>query len=312
MDLVTSPFHIGEIAAQRRAFGDRAPRSAPIRDFLPDQHRSFFALLRYVFIATREPGGRLLATMLEGPPGFVSSPDPRTLRIDARLDRKDPAQAAFLAGTPCGLLGIDLATRRRNRVNGMIVAAGSDGLTIAVEQSFGNCPQYIQEREVAAEIASVDGPGEVELLEGLDADARRQVESADTFFVATSAADTMQGGVDVSHRGGRPGFVRAEGDRLTIPDFRGNRYFNTLGNLVVNPQATLLFVDLEKGDFLSLSGTTEILWEGEDVGAPEGAERLWRLNVRGGWRRRNATHLRFAFRGYAPTTIATGTWTKRT
>ena len=39
--------------------------------------------------------------------------------------------------------------------------------------------------------------------------------------------------MDISHRGGRPGFVRVDGDVLTIPDFRGNRYFNTLSNLLL-------------------------------------------------------------------------------
>ena len=62
-------------------------------------------------------------------------------------------------------------------------------------------------------------------------------------------------GADISHRGGRPGFVRVDGDVLTIPDFRGNRYFNTLGNLIAEPRASLLFVDFETGDLLQLQGS---------------------------------------------------------
>ena len=61
----------------------------------------------------------------------------------------------------------------------------------------------------------------------------------DTFFVASYADDgddAARRGVDVSHRGGRPGFVQVDGDVLTIPDFAGNFHFNTLGNLLVNPR----------------------------------------------------------------------------
>jgi hypothetical protein len=47
---------------------------------------------------------------------------------------------------------------------------------------------------------------------------------------------------------------------LTIPDFRGNRFFNTLGNLVSDPRAALLFVDFETGDLLHLQGRVEIDW----------------------------------------------------
>lgn len=71
------------------------------------------------------------------------------------------------------------------------------------------------------------------------------------------------GGLDVSHRGGRPGFMRVDGDVLTIPDFRGNRYLNTLGNFLLDPRAGLLFVDFARGDLLHLAGEVEVLWDGE-------------------------------------------------
>ena len=59
--------------------------------------------------------------------------------------------------------------------------------------------------------------------------------SADTFFVASAHAER---GVDASHRGGLPGFVRVLGDRtLEIPDYPGNSMFNTLGNPAADPRA---------------------------------------------------------------------------
>jgi predicted pyridoxine 5'-phosphate oxidase superfamily flavin-nucleotide-binding protein len=106
-------FHAGERAAQARA--GAAPRTAAIRDWMPDQHRQFFAALPFVVAATIDKDGWPIATILAGLPGFISSPDAKTLRIAALPDRDDPAAPWLKPGAPIGLLGIDLATRRRNR-----------------------------------------------------------------------------------------------------------------------------------------------------------------------------------------------------
>jgi len=207
------------------------------------------------------------------------------------MDPSDPATRAFKTAAPAGLLGIDLATRRRNRANGLIASADRNGFVLDVRQSFGNCPQYIQVREIRR-VPSLSQP--TERFEQLDPAARDAISRADTFFVASSArTDEATGGVDVSHRGGPAGFVRIDGSVLTIPDFRGNRYFNTFGNLVSEPRAALLFVDFARGDLLHLHGTTEIVWDGPEVRSFPGAERLWRVEVQRGWRRRGALPLRW-------------------
>lgn len=295
------PFHASEREAQRRAGLGSLPAGAGIRDFMPDQHRTFFEGLAYVFVGTVEAGGWPAATLLTGATGFITSPGERTLRLAVRPDPQDPAQALLRPGAPVGLLGLDLSNRRRNRANGRLTTV-DDGIVIQVAQSFGNCPQYIQTRAVEAAPRT---PGPLERFVGLDPDARATVAAADTFFVATRA-DGENGGVDISHRGGRPGFVRIEGDVLTIPDFRGNRFFNTLGNLLAEPRAALLFPDFETGDLTQLQGRAEVLWD-QHAGL-EGAERLWRFTVERGWRRRAAVPLRWTFCDYSPTTLATGTW----
>lgn len=233
-----------------------------------------------------------MATLLAGAPGFVSSPDPRTLGIAAAPDGSEPMAHALVPGAPAGLLGIDLATRRRNRANGTVASADAAGFVLAVQQSFGNCPKYIHVREVRGAPAA---PGPIEAVAALDGAARALVARANTFFVASGArTGERAGGVDVSHRGGPPGFVSVEGDVLAVPDYPGNRYFNTLGNLVSEPRAALLFVDFERGDLLHLQGTVEVVWEGPEVRALPGAERLWRLRVERGWRRRGALPLRWS------------------
>jgi len=303
--MTASPFNPDELAAQARA--GKGAAGAGIRNFMPDQHREFFALLPYLFVATADAAGWPLATMLTGAPGFVHSPDPTTLRIDALPDPRDPTADGFGEGAEIGVLGLDLATRRRNRANGTIAARDAAGFMLAVRQSFGNCAKYIQRRAVEP---AQHATGSIETLAALDAPARSLIAQADTLFVASRSRPGIGagGGLDMSHRGGRPGFVRLDGDTLVIPDFAGNRYFNTLGNLLGEPRAALLFVDFATGDLLQLQGRATIDWSVQGAAAVEGAQRQWHLAVTRGWRRRVAVPLRWSFIDYSPATLGTGRW----
>lgn len=275
---MTAPFHLGERRAQLRA-GVAVPRGAGIRDAMPDQHRDFFAALPWLLAATVDAAGFPVPTVLAGAPGFVASPDPKTLTVAAPPHRIDPAAALLRPGAPVGLLGIDLATRRRNRANGNVAAAEA-GLRIAITQSFGNCAQYIHLRQV--EPAAPATP-ELHRFTGLAAEAGRLIAAADTCFVASHAGEVA--GVDISHRGGPAGFVRVDGTRLDMPDYAGNRFFNTFGNLQLEPRAALLFVDFATGDLLVVQGHAEVDW---DAG-----ERHWWLEVAQGWQLRGALPLRW-------------------
>lgn len=293
------PFHRDELAAQ--ALAGQGVRSAPIRSFMPDQHREFFAGLPYLFVATTDEQGWPIASVLSGPQGFVRSPDPVTLRIEGVHDAEGLA-----AGREVGLLGLDLTNRRRNRANGHVTAVDESGLTVRVAQSFGNCAQYIQTRRPEATSRT---PAPVERFDGLDDSARTLIAAADTLFVASRSRAEIDsgGGLDMSHRGGRPGFVATSGNTLTIPDFRGNRFYNTLGNLLGEPRTGLLFLDFATGDLLQLQGKARIDWTPEGAGL-EGTERLWRVEIERGWRRRAAFPFAWTFGDYAPTTLKTGTW----
>jgi hypothetical protein len=296
------PFHADEQAAQALA-GQGAARGA-IRPFMPDQHRAFFAQLPLLFTATLDERGWPMASVLTGEQGFMQSPDPAALRIAALPASDDPAAPGFAVGAEIGMIGLEFATRRRNRANGRLVAVDS-GLTVRVAQSFGNCPQYIQARTPAPRLAT---PAPRETLVGLDDGARALIAASDTFFVASRsrAGIGADGGLDMSHRGGRPGFVAVQGDTLAIPDFRGNRFYNTLGNLLGDPRAGLIFIDFASGDILQLQGTVAIDWHPD--GGPAGAERLWRVRIERAWRRRGAFPFSWRFGDYAPTTLKTGVW----
>jgi predicted pyridoxine 5'-phosphate oxidase superfamily flavin-nucleotide-binding protein len=302
-----TPFHEGERTAQALAGGGASGNG--IRAFMPDQHRTFFALLPYIFVGAVDAAGWPIATLLTGAAGFVQTPDATTLRIDALPDARDPAARGFIVGRTIAMLGIDFATRRRNRANGKLIRRDAHGLTVAVRQSFGNCARYIQTRAIHQHARGPAGPV---AFTSLDRAAAAMIELADTFFVATRAPQRAGAahGADIAHRGGRPGFVRVAGDALTIPDFAGNRYYNTLGNMIGEPRAALLFVDFETGDLLQLQGMAEIDWAGAHASALAGAERLWRFHVTRGWRWPGGVPLRAARPDYAPTTLRTGIWSE--
>ncbi|MGH8199582.1 MAG: pyridoxamine 5'-phosphate oxidase family protein [Steroidobacteraceae bacterium] len=302
-------FHADELTAQARAGFET--RSGGIRDFMPEQHRTFFAALPHLFVATLDATGWPLATLLEGEPGFISSPDLKTLRIRSLPDADDPAHGTIRKGQEVGLLGIELATRRRNRANGVICEVDAAAFTVAVQQSFGNCPQYIQRRTFSrAEVTK----GPVRAFESLDGDARQLILRADTFFVASRSRSDVgpAGGADISHRGGRPGFVRVDGNVLSIPDFRGNHYLNTLGNLLGEPRSSLLFLDFATGDLLQLQGLASIDWSSAAKEEFEGAERIWHFRLTRGWFRPRAAALRGTFVDYSPVTLRTGAWMQAT
>ncbi|HZR36844.1 MAG TPA: pyridoxamine 5'-phosphate oxidase family protein [Nevskia sp.] len=311
-----SPWHAGEVALQRRAgVAERMEQIGRqvLRNHLNEQHRLFYPQLPFVALGAVDAQGEAWATLRAGQPGFLRAPDPSALHIALPRDPADPAETGMDDGQPLALLGIELHTRRRNRLNGSIRRGGGTGFDLLVQQSYGNCPRYIQLRDFSfardPAVATTQPPVE---LPRLDARARAMIAGADTFFVATyaSGADGRRQ-VDVSHRGGKPGFVRIDADgALTIPDFNGNLFFNTLGNILATGRAGLVFVDFASGDLLQLSGGAELLADPPELAAFEGAERLWRFTPRRVVHRADALPLRWSFRegGWSPFVLATGGW----
>jgi uncharacterized protein len=306
------PFHAGEIALQQRA-GVHERMAAVgrqvIRDHMPDQHRELFEKLPTLLLATLDDAGQPWPTMLAGAPGFVRTPDARTMRIGAHLAEADPARAGLRAGSAVGVLGLEPHTRRRNRMNGVVSAVEEGGFSVRVAQSFGNCPKYIQGREPEPRADRRPGPGQAEGVRLSDA-ARGLVARSDTLFIASSSAERIEqvgsngSGVDISHRGGPPGFLAIErgeeGDLLTLPDYVGNYLFNTLGNLMLWPRAGLLWVDWQEGHVLQLAATAQIVHEGAALAAFPGALRLLQLHVRHGWWRPKALPLAWSAAVPAP------------
>jgi ferredoxin-NADP reductase/predicted pyridoxine 5'-phosphate oxidase superfamily flavin-nucleotide-binding protein len=303
-----SPFHAAELAAQQRA-GVRSMAEASgrrgIRRYMPDQHRKFFSEQPFMVFGGVDAHGQPWATVRAAMPGFVSSPDAQTLRIEGGVLPGDPLADSWREGSMIGGLGLQPQTRRRNRINGVVRSVDGAALTLDVRQSFGNCNKYIQSRTPTWVEQSTSEPATPpEIATHLSDADRALLARADTFFIASAnlAEDAdLARGVDVSHRGGAPGFVRVDDEHtLTTPDFIGNNFFNTIGNLIHDPRAGLLFIDFASGDLLYIAARAEIVWDGAELAAFEGAQRLVRFYVQEVRRSRSALPFRWSDVEYAP------------
>ncbi len=263
-------FHDGELAVQQRAgVRQEAERLAAMLE--PVQLGAglvaFLADRTFGVITARDASGRLWTSPLSGRPGFLEAADASTLVIHVRLPEGDPLHG-LPAGQKAGLVIVEFAARRRVRINGTLTATGGDALAVEVEQGYGNCPQYINQRvltplaagQAGQDQAGTDPAGEGGVRRGtvLSPADVELIRAADTFFLGTTNPER---GSDASHRAGRPGFVRVDGGRLWWPDYPGNKLFNSFGNLAVSPEAALLFPDFGTGRTLHLSGTAEVEWD---------------------------------------------------
>ena len=265
-------FHPGERKVQHQAGAayqaDRIGKS--IRSQIPGDFGAFLKEQPFVVISSQDAEGKLWGSLVSGKPGFARLDSRTVIKIAANPVSGDPLAQNIGPGNPVGLLGIELAARIRVRINGTMEPLPTGGFLIEAKEVFGNCPKYIQARN----FEWVEGQAAGSLEEGatLTDFQRRVIETADTFFIATIHPDA---GLDASHRGGLPGFVRVTDDRnMTFPDYTGNNMFQTLGNITADSRAGLLFLNFETGDTLQMTGTAKVDWNPDRAAEFPGANRV--------------------------------------
>ncbi|MFD7085928.1 pyridoxamine 5'-phosphate oxidase family protein [Streptomyces sp. NPDC059918] len=245
-------YHQGSVAVQERVgvreLAEHVGRS--IGAGIKDVAAAFLELQPHLVVGAADGAGRVWASLLTGPPGFVRATGPHRMAVAGGVPAGDPlAEVLATAGTRVGTISLDPRTRRRMRLGGTLEVTAR-GFAVEAERVFANCPKYIQKRQPVELVA--EGAGVVRRGGALTPGQERAVRAADTFFVATTAGN----GVDASHRGGMPGFVEVLSPvELCWPDYAGNAMFLTLGNLAADPRAGLLFPDWESGAVLQLSGS---------------------------------------------------------
>lgn len=167
-------------------------------------------------------------------------------------------------------LTFDLMTRKRVKLAGTMVAgtvtqvaveAGEAPeqkqsqiqLVTKINESLGNCPKYLNQYEIRPALVT----SKVKHIgSALSDEGRALISKCDSFFLST----TTQVDMDTNHRGGSPGFVRViSPTQIVYPEYSGNRLYQSLGNMKINPKVGITFPNLETGDVLYITGTAEVL-----------------------------------------------------
>lgn len=255
-------FHDGEIAVQEQ-FGTRAAATrlagANFFDAIPFNHRLFPASQKIAWIGGRDDSGQPWVSAMVHEQGVMLETDGRIMRL-----RPGALLREVKKGDAVGMLFLEPLSRKRLRINGTVAAIEDAGIVIVIAQCYGNCPKYIVSRKVTEWPVQTE-PSYSDTQTALDAKARLLVELADTFFIATATSPDANPryrshGVDVSHRGGAPGFIQVvDNTTLQWADFSGNKIFNTLGNISAWPKAAILIPDYHNGLLLEIQGDIEII-----------------------------------------------------
>jgi len=294
-----SIWHEGEIAVQVRAgVRDEAEElTGMYRGAVEPGMAGFLAQQRFAALTSVDASGRTWISAVAGEPGMIDVPDPRMVRLNAALiETKLPADDVG-ANPKTGMLVIDFARRIRVRINGDTSVQPDGSLVVAIRQLYGNCSQYIQRRTV---IAPAQAPHEaaLEIDSELTDLQQEMISKADTFFMGSVHPES---GADASHRGGLPAFVAVESPtHLSFPDYSGNKMFNTLGNIEVNPSVGLLFFDFDSGRSLQLTGRASVDWSESRAAEFKGAQRVTDVKIEEVREVPEATALRYRFEAYSP------------
>ncbi|WP_048692435.1 pyridoxamine 5'-phosphate oxidase family protein [Catenovulum maritimum] len=293
-----STFHIGEQKLQQ-SVGKQSQMAEIgqkyIRDYMPQQHSEFFSNLPYLFVGYLDDNQNPWAGIIYKKQPLISIITDKKLRLnEPDFSSINATQHKISANDKLGLLGLDLSNKRRNRLSVQVNNTTNTQVELKVLQSFGNCPKYINTRKLI-QPSPLDAKAETnqKKLTRLDEKAVRLIQKSDTFFVASYYQQSAQNdsssnqsltpashGADVSHRGGKPGFVKLDQNKeLIIPDYAGNNFFNTLGNIEETGKAGLLFFDFSTGDILTMTGEARIDWQAKNLDEFSDAHRLWRFKM---------------------------------
>ena len=277
--------HEGELFVQKKR---HTPSNMPMRvagiisDDMPDQHSEFFSHLNYFGISTIDIDGRPWATIIVGSPTtLIHVISEIQLNISVILPKGDPFLSSVMntSDVTCRYfagIGVDFTNRRRNKVAGFIDTSNlvNDTLhmSLLTNENLGNCPKYITVRkleyykrnpQIAADYRNTDKIS-------FNQECLNIINQASTIFLATrhtSPISDNTSDLGLNHRGGYPGFVRTYEENghtyIVIPDYSGNRFYQSLGNIETDRVAGVVFPCFTSGDMLHVTGIAENIYDDE-------------------------------------------------
>ena len=266
-------------------------RGDPTKPGLSAHAQRLLHLSSLLAVGTVDDEGRPWTTLLGGEQGFARSLGQSIVGVKALADAShDPVLRTLLAqprvSTPgeyetareFSALGIHLASRDRVKLQGRLLGGSRVGnesslntsqdeatevqMALAIEGSLGNCPKYLNKKDI---VLAVPLPVPLPATLPLPQPALDLLAKADTIFITSHHPSHMS----TNHRGGPPGFIRVECNDsqsviLAYPEYSGNRLYQTLGNLILDPRAGIVVPDFDTGNVLYISGTSKIIF-GKDA-----------------------------------------------
>lgn len=298
---------------------------------MPQQHAEFFSGLAYLPICTVDKLGRpwasILTTQSESEVSTgIKLLEPGVIKLSSHMSSDDPFFRALkhaneeVADTPLLFagVGVDFSNRRRNKLAGKITSIdlsenGRVSLQLNSDEHLGNCPKYITIRDLSPQHRdpelAFDNFDSFE--EPLSAEAKTLINQASTVFLATKHVpnsfddNTDQADMGLNHRGGAPGFVRAYEEPTTpdidnglvksylvLPDFSGNRFYQSLGNIESSQLTGMAFPNFLTGDMLYVTGVAENLFDADAQALMPRVSLLTRVRITGAVLIRGALGLR--------------------
>ncbi|USP79380.1 hypothetical protein yc1106_06654 [Curvularia clavata] len=280
-------WHSGERTIQEMLGVSTASRPNPTSLEFPPAHGARIASNHLLSLGALDDEDRPWTTIWGGKRGFAKRIAKGVLEIRTLVDHQyDPVAQALLASTTqcesarpvttqrklMSGLSIDFNSRDRVKVMGRLLTSeardhsdnmGEIQLAMAVQESTGNCPKYINKRDVQIHVPS---PHLVSDSLPLPQGAIDLIHKTDLIFISSTNGDSM----DTNHRGGPAGFIRIASNEairedgsggvvLVYPEYSGNRLYQSLGNLYLNPKIGIAVPDFETSNVLYMTGTAQLL-----------------------------------------------------
>ena len=298
-------YHKGERQAQELAKETRQAEfnGQAISNSIIEGALKFISEQEYVVVSIEDSDKNIWISVLSGDRGFITAPNPKTVLIEINkvdINQDEVFWKTIEKNKKVGMLIIELASRRRIRINGTISKLDNEYLELKVTEAYPNCMKYIQRRHIVKRQEWSDKKN-TEGKKGLVLSQfhKELIKKSDTFFIGSA---NPKGYLDASHRGGNPGFVEFVNETaIRIPDYKGNSMFNTFGNLILNDHAGVVFWDFEKGALLQMTGKAKISWEnpGTEI-TTAGTGRFWEFEIEKWIEHRIGREFSWEFLDYSP------------
>lgn len=253
---MSSVYHDGEkyIQEQMGVTAKANSLSSMIHNDIPIAAAQFLATLDFCVITFSINNKELHNSIVFGFESFIKILNTKEMLIDLENKSFIPKDIYENEKISIGFIGLDFENRMRIRINGT-GKIEDNKLHLYINEVYSNCPKYINDRETIGKLDFLNDSNLTKYTT-LENDCKKILSHADTFFLSSIHENN---GADISHKGGEKGFLRVISPKiLEFEDFQGNNMYNTLGNIHINPNVSIILIDFTSNDILHITGIATI------------------------------------------------------